>query len=307
MSAISHRVLPPRVSSISAAAQSLVATLPHALWRGNQMASYRGAVMASGHAALDRELPNGGWPHSALIELLVQQAGSGEIQLLQPVLTALTQQNRRVILLQPPHIPQIAACRGWGLATQRMLWVKTTGSADALWAAEQILRNGSCGALLFWQPHIRTDALRRLHLAAQASDTMLWMIRPLSAAHESSPAPLRLLLRPANNGIEVQLLKRRGPQHDQSLYLAWGDNDIDNDEDGASYKVAARSSNTTLSEPTTGQGSTPTISSDTARNHRPKRMVEQNKESTKTPSEVLIPAAEPAQWAQRELTRVDPD
>lgn len=235
--------VPPRPGNISAAAQSLVATLPHALWRGNQMSSYRGAVMSSGHAALDQELPNGGWPHSALIELLLQQSGSGEMHLLQPTLAAITQENRRVVLLQPPLLPHIAAWNGWGLAAHRLLWIKTSGSADALWSAEQILRNGSCGALLFWQSHIRSDALRRLHLAAQASDTMLWMIRPLSAAHESSPAPLRLLMRPANNGVEVQLLKRRGPQHAQPLYLSWG-NDALSEE-------AESTSNTSLKEVST--------------------------------------------------------
>src|SRR2546430_2720248 len=94
----------PRIASpcgISPAAQSLAETLPHALWRGNQMASYRSAVTSSGHASLDSELPNGGWPHSALIELLVQQAGSGEMHLLQPAFAALTQRHRRVALLQP--------------------------------------------------------------------------------------------------------------------------------------------------------------------------------------------------------------
>jgi len=223
MSAISRTHSP---CGLSPAAQSLAETLPQALWRGNQMASFRSAVISSGYALLDQELPSGGWPHSALIELLLQQAGTGEMHLLQPALAALTQRHRRVVLLQPPHLPQIAAWSGWGLAADRLLWIKTAGSADALWSAEQILRNGSCGALLFWQSHIRTDALRRLHLAAQASDTMLWMIRPVRAAHESSPAPLRLLLRPASHGIEVQLLKRRGPQHEQALYLAWADNDI---------------------------------------------------------------------------------
>lgn len=228
MSATPHIIAPPPTcsSGISAAAQTLVESLPHALWRGNQMSSTRGAVMTSGHDALDQELPNRGWPHSALIELLLQQAGSGEMHLLQPALTILTQENRRIVLLQPPHLPHIAAWNGWGLPAHRLLWIKTSGSADALWSAEQILRNGSCGALLFWQSHIRTDALRRLHLAAQASNTMLWMIRPLSAAHESSPAPLRLLLRPAHNGIEVQLLKRRGPQHIQPLYLTWGNSQV---------------------------------------------------------------------------------
>ncbi|SFD26323.1 translesion DNA synthesis-associated protein ImuA [Collimonas sp. OK412] len=205
-------------SSISAAAQSVVAALPHALWRADQMGSYQGVVTGSGHPSLDRELPNGGWPHSALIELLLQQAGCGEMRLLQPALMGIASQ-RRIVLLQPPHLPQIAAWDGAGLASGQLLWIKAARSADALWSAEQVLRNGSCGALLLWQSHVRGEALRRLHLAAQASDTLLWLLRPLSAAHESSPSPLRLALRPARNGVEIQLLKRKGPQHEQAFYL----------------------------------------------------------------------------------------
>ncbi|PFH11854.1 protein ImuA [Collimonas sp. PA-H2] len=205
-------------SSLTAAVQSVVSTLPHALWRADQMGSYQGAVTASGYPALDRELPNGGWPHSALIELLLHQSGCGEMRLLQPALLQIAQQ-RRIVLLQPPHLPQLAAWEAAGLASEKLLWIKTGRSTDALWSAEQVLRNGSCGALLMWQPHIRGEALRRLHLAAQASDTMLWMIRPLSAAHESSPSPLRLSLQPARNGVEIQLLKRKGPQHEHAFYL----------------------------------------------------------------------------------------
>jgi protein ImuA len=205
-------------SSLAAAVQSVVSTLPHALWRADQMGSYQGAVTASGYAALDRELPNGGWPHSALIELLLHQSGCGEMRLLQPALLQIAQQ-RRIVLLQPPHLPQLAAWEDAGLASEKLLWIKTSRSVDALWSAEQVLRNGSCGALLMWQSHVRGEALRRLHLAAQASDTMLWMIRPLSAAHESSPSPLRLSLQPARNGVEIQLLKRKGPQHEHAFYL----------------------------------------------------------------------------------------
>ena len=53
---------------------------------------------------------------------------------------------------------------------------------DALWAAEQILRSGCCGALLLWQQHVRSEALRRLHLAAQSGETLFCLMRPLAAA-----------------------------------------------------------------------------------------------------------------------------
>jgi hypothetical protein len=48
-----------------------------------------------------------------------------------------------------------------------------------------------------WQSHLRNDALRRLHLAAQSSDTLFFVVRPNACARDASPAPLRLALEPA--------------------------------------------------------------------------------------------------------------
>lgn len=197
---------------------STISSLPHAVWRADQMGSHPAAVVSTGHRALDKELPNGGWPGAALIELLLQQAGIGEMRLLRPALHAIAGQ-RRIALIQPPHLPQIAAWTAWGLPAERLLWIRTQRSADALWAAEQVLRNGSCGALLLWQSPVRTESLRRLHLAAQGAQTLFWMMRPLASAQDASPAPLRLALRPASGGIELDIVKRRGPQRDDMLFL----------------------------------------------------------------------------------------
>ncbi|MFX7052545.1 hypothetical protein ABTH91_21150, partial [Acinetobacter baumannii] len=43
--------------------------------------------------------------------------------------------------------------------------------------------------------------------------------RPLSCAREPSPAPLRLTLKSARDGLEIGFLKRRGPLREQSLFL----------------------------------------------------------------------------------------
>jgi protein ImuA len=195
-----------------------LSSLPQAVWRADQMGSYQAAVTPTGYSALDRELPNGGWPSAALIELLFQQAGIGEMRLLRPALDAISR-KRRIALLQPPHLPQIAAWTAWGLPADRLLWIKTTRSTDALWSAEQILRNGSCGALLFWQQQVRAESLRRLHLAAQGTEILFWMLRPLACTQDASPSPLRLALRPAMGGIDIEIVKRRGPRRDESLFL----------------------------------------------------------------------------------------
>lgn len=189
------------------------------VWRAAGFGATRFTVTPTGHAALDRELPNRGWPHGGLVELLLQQGGIGEMQLLQPALQHLG--RRRIALLQPPHLPQIAAWRDWGLPPERLLWVRATRHADALWSAEQILRNGSCGALLFWPGTVRHESLRRLQLAAQASDLLCWLLRPLADAGAPSPAPLRIALRPLSTGIQLDILKRRGPHCAAPIALHW--------------------------------------------------------------------------------------
>ena len=206
-----------------AASPSLPPSLHAFVWRAGQMGSARSPVTSTGYAALDRELPNQGWPQGGLIELLLQQGGIGEMRLLKPVLQSLGQ--RRIALLQPPHLPQIAAWCEWGLPPERLLWIRAKRHADVLWSAEQVLRNGSCGALLFWQDTLRHESLRRLQLAAQSSDMLCWLLRPLASATEASPAPLRIALRPLAGGVQIDVLKRRGPPSAAPIHLYWSGSD----------------------------------------------------------------------------------
>jgi protein ImuA len=189
-----------------------------ALWRGNQLAHAASRVVTCGDVALAAELPGGGWPRGALTDLLVQQTGCGELRLLRPAFQRLG--GKPVVLLQPPHNVQPTAFAWWGLDPSSLMTVKAPKTADALWAAEQILRAGTCGALVFWQQHVRPEAVRRLHLAAQASESLFFMVRPLATTRDASPAPLRLAIRAAKNGVDVQFLKRRGPARDEPLFVS---------------------------------------------------------------------------------------
>lgn len=200
------------------ASPSLPAGIAASVWRAGQMASFSVSVTPSGWPLLDKELPNQGWPHRGLIELLVRQAGIGEMRLLQP---ALQRVAGRIALLQPPHMPQVATWIDWGLSPERLLCIRTRRHADLLWSAEQILRNGSCGALLLWQGTLRNEALRRLQLAAQTADIICWLLRPLSVGDTSSPATLRLALQPQAKGLQIDVLKRRGPPCAVPLLLPW--------------------------------------------------------------------------------------
>ncbi len=187
------------------------------LWLASQLAHSTTRCIDTGHPALSAQLPGGGWPSGTLIDLLPQQPGIGELRLLRPALQKVA--KKRIVMLQPPHPPQALALAAMGLQPSQLVWIRSSRSTDALWAAEQVLRSGSCGALLFWQSHARGETLRRLHLAAQSAETLFFMLRPLAAAQDSSPAPLRLSLRPAAGGLEIGFVKRRGPQRDAPLFL----------------------------------------------------------------------------------------
>jgi hypothetical protein len=192
------------------------------IWLGGQVEHARTAVQTSGFAALDAELPGGGWPMGALIELLHGQDGMGEVSLLMPTLARLNQEGRGVVWVAPPHIPYAPALRAAGLQARHTLIVTPSHPADALWAAEQALRSGACGAVLAWpeKSGVRGDmrAWRRLQLAAEASGAMGFLYRPLSAADEASPAPLRLELDGQEGRLSVRVLKRRGaPSHSRVL------------------------------------------------------------------------------------------
>lgn len=101
-----------------------------------------------------------------------------------------------------------------------VLRVKAPNTADALWSVEQILRAGSCGALIVWSQYAQSSSLRRLHLAAQSSETLFVMVRPLAAAQDASPARLRLALKPSAEGLTVDIVKRRAPSCTEPLAVA---------------------------------------------------------------------------------------
>jgi protein ImuA len=203
------------LSSLTAAPE----TFHPALWRASQLAPTEADCLDTGYAVLSQQLPGGGWPLGVMTELLLPQHGGGELRLLRPALEGLGQ--RSIVLVQPPHDPQSLALAAQGIDPERLVWIRSPErhGKDVLWAAEQVLRSGCCGALLLWQNHVRGETLRRLHLAAQSSNTLFVMVRPLAAAQDASPAPLRLSVTPAPGGIEIGFVKRKGPLRDTPLFL----------------------------------------------------------------------------------------
>lgn len=187
------------------------------LWRASQLARGNVRTVKSGYPALDGQLPGKGWPTGTLVDLMMPTPGIGEIRLLAPALAEVAEKG--IVLLQPPQTPQALAFAALGIKPSQLIWLKHPKTGDALWAAEEVLRSGAWGGLLFWVNHVRNDSLRRLHLAAQGSETLFFLMRPLNSVQDASPAPLRLSLYPVSDGIDVGFVKRRGPARDTKLFL----------------------------------------------------------------------------------------
>lgn len=126
---------------------------------------------------------------------------------------------RTIVMLSPPLTPNGQGLAHIGIPVDKIMLLQPTSTADALWAAEQILKAGTCGALLMWQQYVRAENLRRLQLAAKHGDTLFVLFRPLAAAADRSPAELRLALRPTENGCSVEILKRKGPTMSEPIAL----------------------------------------------------------------------------------------
>lgn len=176
------------------------------VWKGRPAAP-PASVHPTGLAALDAVLPSGGWPEAALSEILVAQQGVGELRLVWPTLARLSAAGERIVLVAPPYTPYPHAWQNAGVDL-RQLSVIQADERDALWAAEQCLRSGSCGAVLCW-PHKADDrALRRLQVAAETGQTLAFAWRSLSEAINPSPAALRIAIdaKPA----QLRVLKCRG-------------------------------------------------------------------------------------------------
>jgi len=191
------------------------------VWRADELARPVDAVVATGHAALDAQLPAGGWPVGALVEVLQSKNNLNEWRLLLP---ALARCSGPVLLVGAPFGPGLAA---QGLDPQRLLCVTAQTTAQRLWACEQALRCADVTAVLAWLPQggsgqVRPEQLRRLQMAASTHSKLLFVMRPLAAREESSPAALRVLVSgqdAGHEGLALHILKRRGPPLEQPLSL----------------------------------------------------------------------------------------
>ncbi len=193
-------VIPPQLETL----------LQHpSLWRGRGAAPREG--FATGFAALDAALPDGGWPRRGLVEILVPACGCGELTLWTPLVRRFTHSTspRWCAFVAPPFEPFAPAWQGEGVRLDRLLVVQSR-PAESLWALEQCLLSGACALGIAWPQAAGMTELRRLALAAERGASLGVLIRPPRAARESTAATLRIALTRTGTQLRLDLLKGRG-------------------------------------------------------------------------------------------------
>jgi len=196
---------------------ALLADTPR-LWRGRESDRSQ-RTLGTGHARLDTRLPGGGWPIGAVTELIANRAGLGEFSLLFPALSQISRNGQWLILIDPPWIPYPAALHGHGLALERLLLVRTADTKESLWACEQALHGSQGGAVLAWPEQADFARLRRLQLAAEAGAKPAFLFRPEQSRVSASPAALRLHLQGDVSGTRIDILKCRGSQSREPVWI----------------------------------------------------------------------------------------
>lgn len=176
------------------------------VWQGNnQHAAYQ--PVASGFSSLDQLLA-GGLPGSGLIDIQTD-TGIGELRLLLPYLHYQQQNNRLLVLINPPAQPCADMFSSAGIALEQLLIISPKNAKDALWAAEQCLQSGCTGAILLWQSVLSLSQARRLQLAAEQNHASLVLLRQAGAGL-SLPVNLSVKLTPHRHGVQLEVLKRKG-------------------------------------------------------------------------------------------------
>lgn len=191
-----------------------------AVWRGGELSSIREEVLSSGFPALDAELPGGGWPYRAVIEVLQPQPTLCEWRLVGPTMKRVAEGGGQTLLVGPPKQPHLPGLLQHGLRASQLVWLEARTPAEQLWCTEQLIKSNSGGAILSWLPQARSEQLRRLQVHAQSCAALVFLFRPATAQYDASPAPLRVLAElGADWQLTVRVLKRRGPPQDQPTSL----------------------------------------------------------------------------------------
>jgi protein ImuA len=174
-------------------------------------------LVSSGHAALDRLLPEGGFRRGTLVEWLAG-AGSGAATLALAVAGQAAREGGALVVVDRRGLFYPPAAVNLGIDPRRLIVVRPENDADHAWALDQTLRWRGVAAVWCCPESADAHTQRRWQLAAETGGALGLLVRSEAARDEPSWAELRLAVAPLPAGgrlgsgrrWRVELVRARG-------------------------------------------------------------------------------------------------
>ena len=159
----------------------------------------------TGFHALNQVLQFSGWPHDGITEIIAPHEGVGELSILLPALSCISQ-NQYIVWINPIFKLYGPALQEQGMYLPHQVCL-TPKANDLLWSTEQSLRSSSCGAIILWPQRLpNASQYRRLQMLCVEYQTPLFMM--LKQAPKQSVCRLRIQVIRKNLGqLNLTLLK----------------------------------------------------------------------------------------------------
>lgn len=191
------------------------------VWHGTSQQEVRQTI-ASGYPELDKALA-GGFPKHSVIEF-ESDFGIGELRLLlqsykqscQQVsdeIQATQSQPKLFVAIALPGIINAELLNSMAIPLDHVIQITPKDQQQALWAAEQCLKSGSCETVVLWQQQALTvTEVKRLQQACEQGQATQFLIKAQveNEIKISLPVTLKLRLKSQPNGLSAKIKKRKG-------------------------------------------------------------------------------------------------
>lgn len=178
------------------------------VWQGTQTEPVSEKGHDSGFAALNDSLTSAGWPADGVIEILHEQRGIGEINLIMPILSQLSQKEKYCIWVAPPYRLNAPALLQAGVNLKQQLVITPSAQRDVLWVLEECLRSKAVSIIFAWPEKLKHEQMRRLQMLAVENQVSCFLFR--SQGSDNTPCALRIHLRAEDHDtLQVHVLKRK--------------------------------------------------------------------------------------------------
>jgi cell division inhibitor SulA len=191
------------------------------LWQANNGHPGDHNEQLTGFKELDNAL-QGGFPSFGVVDIR-SPIGIGELRLILP--SMLTRQHQRpaelIAFIAPPLSINSEMLAEFGFTLEQVMMIQPTSIQHSLWSAEQSLKSGCCHSVIIWQQSLSVTHIRRLQLAAEKGNCLLFVMRSPHQEHISLPVALGIKLSPDKQGIKVKIIKRKGgwPSHNFTINM----------------------------------------------------------------------------------------